>query len=261
MKDSKNRSPVKLPFIFYIFGSFVLLFSFLIYKYNINYLECLLDFYDLVDRIDSGKEFNDVNNQYLQGNFRPVTEEVNNLPLEVIAGELPVDLSGLYLRVGPNPVYYDNNKRYHWFDGDGFIHSVRIEDGKALYGCQWIETPRYLIEKEKKRSIFFRIGELKGFLGLFKIMVLQPLIVWFLDVKAIMSGQANTAIHYYNNKIYANHEGSLPFEIQWLPNNTFKSVGYETVNGQLNFPVSGIIMIILTNAIIIVTITVIIFLQ
>ena len=38
-------------------------------------------------------------------------------------------------------------------------------------------------------------------------------------------GQANTAITYYNNKLYACHEGSYMYEIQYKPDNRFTSVG------------------------------------
>ena len=41
-------------------------------------------------------------NLYLSGNYAPVTEEVTAFDLPVV-GELPAELSGRYLRNGPNP--------------------------------------------------------------------------------------------------------------------------------------------------------------
>ncbi len=41
-------------------------------------------------------------NPYLDGNFAPVLQEITAETLQVI-GELPPDLSGMFLRNGPNP--------------------------------------------------------------------------------------------------------------------------------------------------------------
>lgn len=41
-------------------------------------------------------------NPYLQGNFAPINTEITTDTLEVI-GELPPDLSGIFVRNGPNP--------------------------------------------------------------------------------------------------------------------------------------------------------------
>jgi len=79
---------------------------------------------------------------YLQGNFAPVPEEVTALDLPV-EGVIPKHLRGLYLRNGPNPKDGDEG---HWFFGDGMIHGVRLEDGKAKwYRNRWVRT-RSLLE-------------------------------------------------------------------------------------------------------------------
>jgi hypothetical protein len=71
-------------------------------------------------------------NPYLDGNFAPVREEITAETLPVI-GELPPDLSGMFLRNGPNPQWSPIGQ-YHWFDGDGMIHGVRIHNGQASFG-------------------------------------------------------------------------------------------------------------------------------
>ena len=68
-------------------------------------------------------------NPYLDGNFAPVREEITAETLPVI-GELPPDLSGMFLRNGPNPQWSPIGQ-YHWFDGDGMIHGVQIHNGQA----------------------------------------------------------------------------------------------------------------------------------
>ena len=57
----------------------------------------------------------------------------------VVEGQLPRDLNGTYYRNGPNPAY-EPPGRYHWFDGDGMIHSLRFEDGRASYHNRWVAS-------------------------------------------------------------------------------------------------------------------------
>jgi carotenoid cleavage dioxygenase len=74
---------------------------------------------------------------WLQGNFAPVTEEVEAFDLEV-TGELPAALTGLYARNGSNARQADNG---HWFLGDGMLHGVRLDEGRASwYRNRWIHT-------------------------------------------------------------------------------------------------------------------------
>ena len=70
-------------------------------------------------------------NKFLSGNWYPVKETFSD-ELK-ISGELPKELSGLFLRNGPNPKEPINHENYHPFFGDGMIHGIRIEDGKALW--------------------------------------------------------------------------------------------------------------------------------
>ena len=78
-------------------------------------------------------------NPHLQGNNAPVYEEVTITDMEVI-GEIPSDISGNFLRVGPNPYYVPDPDRYHIFDGDGMIHGVHISGGTATYRNRFIDS-------------------------------------------------------------------------------------------------------------------------
>lgn len=69
-------------------------------------------------------------NPYLQGNFAPVTEEITATDLEV-EGELPKELTGRYLRNGPNPFDELDLSKHHWFIGAGMVHGLRLREGKA----------------------------------------------------------------------------------------------------------------------------------
>ncbi len=68
-------------------------------------------------------------NPYLEGNFGPVDDELTSFDLEV-EGELPRELNGQLLRIGPNPVAADP-ANHHWFIGNGMVHGLRLEDGRA----------------------------------------------------------------------------------------------------------------------------------
>ena len=71
-------------------------------------------------------------NYYLQGNYAPVKEVIYEDKLDVV-GSIPKELSGLYLRNGPNPMGKPNLKKYHWFAGEGMLHGVKIDNGKAIW--------------------------------------------------------------------------------------------------------------------------------
>lgn len=62
-----------------------------------------------------------------QGNFAAVTTEETVTDLEV-TGTIPPELSGLFVRNGSNP---PTGTSLHWFLGDGMVHGVRLERGRA----------------------------------------------------------------------------------------------------------------------------------
>ena len=90
----------------------------------------------------------------LRGNFRPVVGDATVDGLEVTEGAIPSDLQGVFARNGPNwahePMY---PQKAHWFDGDGMIHYVRIEDGKAQYGRRAVRTRGYQEEQRAKQAL------------------------------------------------------------------------------------------------------------
>ena len=67
--------------------------------------------------------------RFLEGSFAPVSEEITAFDLPV-TGQVPAELTGRYLRNGPNPMGLDDPD-YHWFLGSGMVHGVRLRDGRA----------------------------------------------------------------------------------------------------------------------------------
>jgi carotenoid cleavage dioxygenase-like enzyme len=86
---------------------------------------------------------------YLAGHMAPVADEIEAYELPV-AGALPPELTGRYLRNGPNPLPGEDPG--HWFAGHGMLHGIRLRDGRAeWYRNRWVRTGalagrRYLSE-------------------------------------------------------------------------------------------------------------------
>ena len=72
-----------------------------------------------------------ITSQYLSGNFAPVREELDAHDLPV-TGEIPADLEGRLLRIGPNPVVDPDPATYHWFTGTGMVHGLWLRGGRAV---------------------------------------------------------------------------------------------------------------------------------
>jgi len=75
----------------------------------------------------------------LSGIHAPMTEELTLTDL-VVEGNIPRELDGRYVRIGPNPAAPDP-RTYHFFTGDGMLNGIRIRDGRALwYRNRWIRS-------------------------------------------------------------------------------------------------------------------------
>ncbi|KAJ0260519.1 hypothetical protein HA466_0067120 [Hirschfeldia incana] len=162
---------------------------------------------------------------YLSGNFAPVQDEtppVKDLP--VVHGFLPECLNGEFVRVGPNPKF-NPVAGYHWFDGDGMIHGVRIKDGKATYVSRYVKTSRLKQEEFFGAAKFMKIGDLKGFLGLFMVYLQQLRAkLKVLDV-SYGNGTANTALVYHHGKLLALSEADKPYVVKVLEDGDLQTLG------------------------------------
>jgi carotenoid cleavage dioxygenase len=128
-------------------------------------------------------------NPYLSGNFGPVPDERSDVALRV-TGTIPRELSGMLLRIGPNPVAPDP-ARYHWFIGNGMVHGVRLRDGRA----EWYRR-RYVRDDA--------VVAAKGW----------PAVTGPRAQFDIGGGTANTNVIGHAGKIYAIVEaGNLPVEL------------------------------------------------
>ncbi|KAK1551742.1 hypothetical protein Q3G72_003879 [Acer saccharum] len=160
---------------------------------------------------------------YLAGNFAPVHETPPTNDLHVI-GHLPECLNGEFVRVGPNPKF-GPVAGYHWFDGDGMIHGLRIKDGKATYVSRYVKTSRLKQEEFFGGSKFMKIGDLKGIFGL--LMVNMQMLRTKLKVLDVTYGYGtgNTALIYHHGKLLALSEADKPYAIKVLEDGDLQTLG------------------------------------
>jgi carotenoid cleavage dioxygenase len=157
-------------------------------------------------------------NPFLQGNFAPVREEITAENLKVI-GKLPSEMDGMFVRNGPNPQFAPL-RNYHLFEGDGMLHGVRVQQGKASYRNRYVRTQGWKEEHAASKALY----------GSF----LDPL-----DLKKLATGKhpyknaANTALVCHDGRLLALWEGGEPHEIK-LP--SLDTVGPYSYGGKLKHP-------------------------
>jgi len=132
------------------------------------------------------------------GDYAPVPDELTAFDLAV-EGAVPAELNGWYLRNGPNP----REAGGHWCTGDGMIHGVRLENGRAAwYRNRWVRTESFE----------------------------QPFPVYNPDgSRNLHSSIANTHVIRHAGKTLALMEFSLPYEIT----NDLKTLGAYDFGGKL----------------------------
>ncbi|MDW3218687.1 MAG: carotenoid oxygenase family protein [Acidimicrobiales bacterium] len=100
----------------------------------------------------------DDSHPYRSGAWRPQHVEYDAWDLDV-EGEIPADLSGVYLRNTENPLH-PPIERYHPFDGDGMVHSISFENGEARYANRFVRTDGLLEELDAQESLWAGLAEL-----------------------------------------------------------------------------------------------------
>ena len=101
---------------------------------------------------DQPRWTDEIDNPYLHGIFAPTIHETSAVDLDV-EGTIPEDLCGAYVRNGPNSVFAPSSL-YHWFDGDGMVHAVYFQDGKASYRSRLVRTENLAQETREGRSLW-----------------------------------------------------------------------------------------------------------
>jgi carotenoid cleavage dioxygenase len=132
------------------------------------------------------------------GNYAPVHDELTEFDLPV-EGSIPAELNGWYLRNGPNPRAGEG----HWCVGDGMVHGVRLENGRAAwYRNRWVRTESF----ERPVPLYNDDGS-----------------------RNLHSSIANTHVVRHAGKTLALMEFSLPYEIS----NDLQTLGVYDFGGTL----------------------------
>src|SRR6266851_5203243 len=90
---------------------------------------------------------------HLAGNFAPVADELNIADLPVVAGRIPQALRGVYMRNGPNPMFQPLSYTYP-LDGDGMIHAIYLDNGRARYRNRFVQTRALRAEQRAGRAVY-----------------------------------------------------------------------------------------------------------
>lgn len=136
----------------------------------------------------------------LEGNMFPVSSEHDVEALEVI-GQIPAGLRGSFIRNGPNPMFQPLG-RYHMFDGDGMLHSVRFGDRAVSYRNRWIRSRGLEAEVGLGRAVYPGLSDVLSFP--------DPALV---GRAGPVKNPANTHIVRHAGRYLALWEGGLPTEV------------------------------------------------
>ena len=152
--------------------------------------------------------------------------------LPIVKGSIPKGLNGLYMRNGSN-FMYDPLASAHLFEGDGMIHAVMIEDGKAVsYSNDYVKTSYFKQQLEAGEPLFAKFGDMSGPRGI-AVALLEELKgkAGVIDLSQ-GKGTANTSIIQHAGKLLALHEGDWPYEIAYRPSDGgIETVGRVTIPG------------------------------
>lgn len=178
-------------------------------------------------------------NQFYTNEYAPVTKEVI-VPAEElkVVGRIPSDLSGEFVRNGPNPKFRPA-AHYHWFDGDGMLHGVRVKDGKCTYVNHWVRTRRLQDEERLGRAEYIKIGDMHGPLGLAKLMVRKlrnALGLGNITEVPLDSGTNNTAVVFHAGKMMALVENALPYVVKVAMDGRLETQAAHSYAGKLQHP-------------------------
>jgi all-trans-8'-apo-beta-carotenal 15,15'-oxygenase len=85
------------------------------------------------------------------------TEHREALELEVL-GDLPAELAGTLYRIGPARHEAFGERYRHWFDGDGMVHALHLEGGRAHYRNRFVATAGRAEEVAAGRRLYGAFG-------------------------------------------------------------------------------------------------------
>lgn len=134
-----------------------------------------------------------------QNAFQNLPREHAFEPLHV-EGKIPQDLHGTLYRNGP-ALFERFGQRYgHWFDGDGAVSAVRFQQGQAAGAVRLVRSQAFEAEEKAGKLLFAGFGQK------------MPGAFWK-ALRPRYKNAANTAVLYWQKRLFALYEGGLPTEL------------------------------------------------
>ena len=159
--------------------------------------------------------------QWLTGGWEPVDDELTTDDLPV-TGSLPAGLRGSYLRNGPNPAFTPLGA-YHLFDGDGMVHAVAFDGGRARYRNRWIRSAGLAAERRAGHALFGGLSEFR---------MPDPEV---LAEVGPLKNVANTHVWRHAGRVLALLEAAKPTEITL----DLDTIGEHSFDGRLHGPMTA----------------------
>lgn len=170
----------------------------------------------------------------LADNFAPV-DEISPTECEIVYGSIPLCLDGAYIRNGPNPQFYPSGP-YHYFDGDGMVHCLRISHGRASFCSRYVKTNKYLSEKKLRSHVVPNViggmHVLGPFVARVALFIVRAVFRQYDIGKGF--GVANTSLSSFGGRLYALCESGLPYEIRIKEDGDIITFGQQDFNGNLS---------------------------
>ena len=133
---------------------------------------------------------------------------LQNAPVEyitptpcAITGTLPKEVRGTLYRNGPAQFDVHGERVKHWFDGDGKVIAVRLDEAGATYQSRFVDTVARQKERRRGKRLYGGLGDLprgrllgtlRGYLG---------------------KNVANTNVVAFADKLWAMYEGGRPYQL------------------------------------------------
>ena len=155
----------------------------------------------------------------LELGFRSLETEIAEARALEVRGTMPNELSGVLYRIGPARHEVYGERFRSWFDGDGMVHALAIEQGRVTYRNRFVATLGKLAEDHASKRLF----------GGFDTSPPGSRVTRFLH-RSQRKNPANTSVVFHAGKLLALCEAGRPYR---LDPETLATIGEDDMSGAL----------------------------
>lgn len=136
-----------------------------------------------------------------QNLFNGTKKEFSNIKLKQVYGQIPKEIRGTFYQNSSVMTSRAGEKHITWFDGDGAILRIQLQDGEAVGSYKYTRTQAFKEEEKKGKFIFASLGRLApGFFNRLKR-------------KAEPANRANTSVFPLKDKLLVLFDMGKPYEL------------------------------------------------